>query len=83
LTTERIYQVKQKGMFKHEIDSLFHARIHGINYNIDGFQGWLLHFGTISILTEVGNFVIHYVPHPAELHQQMVEAVRDHIGEDD
>lgn len=83
VTSERIYQIKQKGFFKREVDSLFHARIHGINYTIAGFQGWLFHYGTISILTEVGNFDIKYVPHPAQLHERMLEAVRDHIGEDD
>lgn len=83
ITTERILQIKQKGFFKREVDSLFHARIHGINYKIDGLQGFLLRFGTISILTEVGNFDIHFVPHPEKLHEQMLEAVRDHIGEDE
>jgi hypothetical protein len=83
VTSERLVQIHQLGFFRKQVDALFHARIHGVNYNEKNSLESLLHYGTINILTEVGNFDLKDVPHPEELHEKILECVRDHIGEDD
>ncbi|HWZ65275.1 MAG TPA: PH domain-containing protein [Patescibacteria group bacterium] len=83
VTSERLVQIHQLGFFRRQVDALFHARIHGVNYTQKSFLETTMHYGTINILTEVGNFDLKDVPHPEDLHEKILECVRDHIGEDE
>lgn len=83
LSSERLVQIQQLGFFERKVAAMFHARIHGVDYSQNGVLETMLHYGTIHILTEVGNFDLKTVPHPEALHQEILEAVRDHIGDDD
>ncbi len=51
-------------------------QIQMINYQIAGLEETLLHFGTITVQTYVGDLVIREVHHPERIQKQMVEALR-------
>ena len=48
-----------------------------INYQIIGLEETLLHFGTITVQTYVGDLVIHDVHHPEKIQKKMVHTLRD------
>ncbi|HEX5395012.1 MAG TPA: PH domain-containing protein [Candidatus Saccharimonadales bacterium] len=52
-------------------------QIQMINYQIAGLEETLLHFGTITVQTYVGDLVIHDVHHPEKIQKKMVHTLRD------
>lgn len=52
-------------------------QIQMINYQIIGLEETMLHFGTITVQTYVGDLVIRDVHHPARIQKKMVEILRD------
>ncbi len=75
VTTERIRQVTQRGLFGKDVVELRLAKIQNISYNIPGFSGEIFKFGTIVIQTFVGDLVIHLVEHPSEIYNKLQDAV--------
>lgn len=75
VTTERIRQVTQKGLFGKDVVELRLAKIQNISYNIPGFSGEIFKFGTIVIQTFVGDLIIHMVEHPNEIYNKLQDAV--------
>lgn len=75
VTTERIRQVTQIGLFGKDVVELRLAKIQNISYNIPGFSGEVFKFGTIVIQTFVGDLVIHMVEHPNDIYNKLQDAV--------
>ena len=75
VTSERIRQVTQRGLFGKDVVELRLAKIQNISYNIPGFSGEIFKFGTIVIQTFVGDLVIHKVEHPSKIYNKLQDAV--------
>lgn len=52
-------------------------QIQMINYQISGLEETLLHFGTITVQTYVGDLVIRDVHHPEKIQKKMVHTLRE------
>ena len=52
-------------------------QIQMINYQILGLEETMLHFGTITVQTYVGDLVIRQVHHPEKIQKQMVHTMRE------
>lgn len=52
-------------------------QIQMINYQIAGLEETLLHFGTITVQTYVGDLVIRQVHHPEKIQKKMVHILRE------
>lgn len=87
VTSERIRQITQRGLFGKDVVELRLVKIQNISYNIPGFTGEIFKFGTIVIQTFVGDLVIHMVEHPDETYNKLQDAVhkatKNSSGEDD
>lgn len=79
VTTERLRQVTQKGLFGKDVVELRLSKIQNISYNIPGFTGELFGYGTLVIQTFVGDLVVHKVEHPDKIYNQLQDAVMDAI----
>lgn len=75
VTSERIRQVTQRGLFGKDVVELRLAKIQNISYNIPGITGELFKFGSIVIQTFVGDLVIHKVEHPSKIYNRLQDAV--------
>jgi uncharacterized membrane protein YdbT with pleckstrin-like domain len=75
VTDQRIRQITQHGFFGKDVVELRLSKIQNISYNIPGFTGEVLGFGTIVIQTLVGDLVIHKVSHPDEMYNKLQDAV--------
>lgn len=52
-------------------------QIQMINYEISGLEETLLHYGTITVQTYVGDLVIREVYHPERVQKKMVQQLRE------
>lgn len=75
VTDQRIRQVTQRGLFGKDVVELRLSKIQNISYNIPGFTGEILGFGTIVIQTFVGDLVIRNVEHPNTIYNKLQDAV--------
>jgi len=79
VTNQRIRQVTQKGIFGKDVVELRLSKIQNISYNIPGFTGEMLGFGTIVIQTFVGDLVIRNVEHPDKTYNKLQNAVANAV----
>jgi len=79
VTNQRIRQVTQKGIFGKDVVELRLSKIQNISYNIPGFTGEILGFGTIVIQTFVGDLVIRNVEHPDRTYNKLQNAVANAV----
>lgn len=75
VTDQRLRQVTQHGFFGKDVVELRLSKIQNISYNIPGFSGEMLGFGTIVIQTVVGDLVINKVDHPENIYTKLQDAV--------
>lgn len=80
VTNQRIQQVQQKGLFGKTVIDLTLSKIQNISYNIPGFTGEVLGFGTIIIQTFVGDMVLDKVEHPDKIYNKLQDAVHASTG---
>jgi len=83
VTNQRIRQVTQKGIFGKDVVELRLSKIQNISYNIPGFSGEILGFGTIVIQTFVGDLVIRNVEHPEKTYNKLQDAVANAVEQGD
>jgi len=83
VTNQRIRQVTQKGIFGKDVVELRLSKIQNISYNIPGFSGEVLGFGTIVIQTFVGDLVIRNVEHPEKTYNKLQNAVANAVEQGD
>lgn len=77
VTNERIRQSSQTGLFGRSVIDLGLAKIQNISYNIPGFSGEFLGFGTIVLQTMVGDMVITKVSHCEKVYNKLADAIHD------
>ena len=75
VTDQRLRQVTQHGFFGKDVVELRLSKIQNISYNIPGFSGEALGFGTIIIQTVVGDLIINKVDHPENIYNKLQDAV--------
>lgn len=76
LTDQRIRQVTQKGFFGKDVIDLDVANIQNVSYNVPGFSGEVLGFGTIVVQTIVGDLVLDKIGHPAKVYNTLQNTIR-------
>lgn len=76
VTDRRILEIKQKGFFDRKVNEWQLDGISNVNYHIGGFQAVLFGFGDITARTYIGDFEMKTIHKPAEIHAQLVDAVR-------
>ncbi len=76
VTDRRILAIKQKGLFDRKVDEWQLDGISNVNYHIGGFQAVLFGFGDITARTYIGDLEMRKIHKPAEVHSQLVDAVR-------
>jgi len=76
VTDQRLRQVTQRGFFGKDVVELGLSKIQNISYNVPGFSGEILGFGTIVIQTYVGDLVINKVEHPERIYNKLQDATR-------
>lgn len=81
VTDQRIRQITQRGFFGKDVVELRLSKIQNISYNIPGFTGETLGFGTIVIQTFVGDLVINKVEHPDQIYNKLQDAVTAAIAD--
>jgi hypothetical protein len=77
VTTQRLVQVTQKGLFHRSVVDMGLNQIQMVNYQIAGIEETLFGFGTIMMQTFVGDLVIHDVNHPAKTQKRILEILRE------
>lgn len=82
VTDQRIRQITQRGFFGKDVVELRLSKIQNISYNVPGFTGEMLGFGTVIIQTVVGDLVINKVEHPDKIYNNLQDAVSRAISDD-
>lgn len=77
VTNRRIQQTSQSGFFGKSVIDLSLSKIQNISYNIPGFTGEVLGFGTIVVQTYVGDLVIDKVEHPDKIYTKLQNVLKD------
>lgn len=77
ITTQRLIQITQKGLFHRSFVDINLNQIQQINYEIDGLEETVLGFGTMKMQTYLGDLVIHHVHHPAKTQRKILQILRD------
>lgn len=80
VTDQRIQQTSQSGFFGKTVIDLSLSKIQNISYNVPGFTGEVLGFGTIVLQTYVGDMVIDKVEHPGKIYNKLQDAVHANGG---
>ena len=75
VTDQRIRQSSQTGLFGRSVIDLGLAKVQNISYNIPGFTGEFLGFGTIVLQTMVGDMVIKKVAHCDVVYNKLSDAI--------
>lgn len=75
VTDQRLRQVTQRGFFGKDVVELGLSKIQSISYNVPGFGGEILGFGTIVIQAYVGDLIINKVEHPEKIYNKLQDAV--------
>ncbi len=76
VTDRRLLVIKQKGFFDRKVDEWQLNVISNVNYHIAGFQAVLFGFGDITARTYIGDLELKTIHKPAEIHAQLLDAVR-------
>ena len=76
VTDRRILEIRQKGFFDRKVNEWQLDGISNVNYHIGGFQAVLFGFGDITARTYIGDFEMKTIHNPADIHGQLVDAVR-------
>jgi len=75
ITNQRLRQVKQAGLFGRSVIDLGLGKIQNVSYEITGFTGEMLGFGTIVVQTYVGDLVLDRVHQPNKIYNKLQDAV--------
>ena len=76
VTDRRILAIRQKGLFSRKVDEWQLEGIQSVNYEIGGFQAVLFGYGDIIAKTYIGDLEMKTIHNPAEIHEQLVDAVK-------
>ncbi len=75
VSTERLRQVAQKGLFNRSVIDLGLSKIQNMSVDVPGMSASLFGFGTIIIQTYVGDLVLDRLHHPEKIYNQLLEII--------
>lgn len=76
MTDQRFIQ-QSRSLLQVNVVDISLEQVQMINYQIIGLEETMLHFGTITVQTYVGDLVIRQVHHPERVQKKMVHILRD------
>ena len=71
VTSERLRQTRQKGMFNKSVVDLELGHIQNMSYGVNGIFATIFNYGSILIQTEAGDLVISMVSHPETVYNEL------------
>ena len=71
LTTERLRQTRQKGLFKKTVVDLDLENILSVSYGVPGMFGAMFGYGTIMVQTSAGDLVLSMVSSPEAVYNEL------------
>ena len=71
VTSERLRQTRQKGMFNKSVVDLELCHIQNMSYGVNGIFATIFNYGSILIQTEAGDLVISMVSHPETVYNEL------------
>ena len=77
IMTDRRFIQQTRSLLQVNVVDIGLEQIQMINYQVQGLEETVLHFGTIVVQTYVGDLVIHDVHHPEKVQTKMVHILRD------
>lgn len=77
IMTDRRFIQQTRSLLQVNVVDIGLEQIQMINYQVQGLEETVLHFGTIVVQTYVGDLVIHDVHHPERVQTKMVHVLRD------
>ncbi len=75
VTSERIRQINQKGLFKKTVTDVNLNKIQSVSYKVPGLFGGIFGYGTILIQTVVGDMIIGMVRKPEEVYNRLENTI--------
>lgn len=83
MTTERIVNVEQKGLFSRQVSELKYRMIQDVSTDVKGFFPTVLNFGDITVQTaaEQSRFMFRSVGNPYEIKSQIMAQQKKKGGE--
>lgn len=77
ITTERILNVEQNGLFSRTVSELDLARVQDVTSEVTGIIPSIFHYGFIYVQTagETERFIFEQVPHPHEIRKRILDLV--------
>jgi hypothetical protein len=82
VTSQRLRQVTQEGLFGKSVIDLGLTKIQNISYNVEGLNAAMFGFGTIVVQTYVGDLVLDRVHHPSHIYEKLQDAVTAALKEE-
>ena len=81
ITTMRIIDIDQRGLFKRELNEVLHANVQNANYEQNGLFPLLFHYGNVVLETsgqkrgpsEVSGFIFKNVPRPKDVMKEVTD----------
>jgi len=77
ISSERLLQITQKGLFDRSVQDISLNRILSVNYEVKGLQATLFKFGTVVVQTYAGDLILKFIYHPEEVQQHLNKLIRD------
>lgn len=83
MTTERIVNVEQKGLFSRQVSELKYRMIQDVSTDVHGFFPTLLNFGDVTVQTaaELSRFKFQSVGNPYHLKSEIVAQQKKRMAE--
>jgi hypothetical protein len=75
VTSERLRQVSQKGLFKRTVVDLGMDKIVSVSYDVPGFFGGVFGYGTLFIETMVGDLTVSSVSRPENVYNRLQDVI--------
>lgn len=74
LTTERLRQVRQKGLFNRSVVDLDLENIDSVSFGVAGVFGTIFNYGTILVQTEAGDLTLSTINKPETVYNELENA---------
>lgn len=77
LTTERLRQVRQKGIFSRSMVDLDLDNIESVSFGVAGVFGTMFNYGTILVQTAAGDLTLSMVSNPESVYNDLQNAAHE------
>lgn len=77
LTTERLRQVRQKGIFNRTMVDLDLENIESVSFGVAGIFGTMFNYGTILVQTAAGDLTLSMVSDPESVYNNLQNAAHE------